>query len=125
MQVVRETDYIWRFEHDAALSCPPMLVGLLAATEHLTVGKAYLQPGQKSPLHMHDGDESLLLTQGRLNVFIPDAEGQRWFELNPMDGFYVPAGVPHQYFNMTGEPVELLFGVAPTYAPPNAPVSNA
>jgi quercetin dioxygenase-like cupin family protein len=120
MQVVRETDYIWRMEGDLSHNRQPMLVGLLAATEHLTVGKVYLQPGQKSELHTHNGDESLYLLNGRLNVYAPEAAGQVWFELNPGDGFYLPAGAPHQYFNMSGEPVELLFGVAPTYAPPEA-----
>ncbi|WDZ80022.1 hypothetical protein PWG15_31880 (plasmid) [Ensifer adhaerens] len=46
---------------------------------------------------------------------MPDAEGQVWFELNPRDGFYIPAGFDHQYFNMTGEKVELAFGVAPEF----------
>lgn len=46
---------------------------------------------------------------------VPDAEGQVWFELNPRDGFYIPAGFDHQYFNMTGEKVELAFGVAPEF----------
>ena len=117
MQVVREADYVWRLEQEAANPNHPMLVGLLAATEHLTVGKAYLLPGQKSPLHNHGGAETLHLLKGRLNVFAPEGQGQSWFELNPQDGFYVPAGSPHQYFNMTGEPVEFIFGVAPSYAP--------
>jgi hypothetical protein len=28
--------------------------------------------------------------------------------------------VPHRYFNMTGEPVHALFGVAPRYLPADA-----
>jgi quercetin dioxygenase-like cupin family protein len=115
MQIIRDADYIWRMEGDLQLNHHPMLVGLLAATEHLTVGKSYLQPGQKSELHAHNGDESLYLLQGRLNVFAPEADGQKWFELYPKDGFYLPAGAPHQYYNMTGELVEFVFGVAPSY----------
>lgn len=117
IQVVRETDYIWRMEGDPTQNHHPMLVGILAATEHLTAGKVYLQPGQKSELHTHDGDESIYLLQGRLNVHAPEAAEQKWFELNPGDGFYFPAGAPHQYYNITGEPVEFIFGVAPGYLP--------
>ena len=53
-----------------------------------------------------------------LNVLTPEAEGQRWFELHPKDGFFVPEGVQHQYHNVSGGVVELLFGIAPTYRAP-------
>lgn len=117
MKVLRDSDLIWRMEGDPC-DGPPMLIGLLAATEHLTVGRGRLRPGQKSPLQRHAGDESLYLLSGTLNVFVPEAEGQRWFELSPKDGFYLPAGTPHQYHNVTGEPVEFIFGVAPDYGAP-------
>ena len=112
MKVLRDGDLLWRFEG----ARQQMLVGLCAATEHLTSGKARLLPGQKSDYHSHGGDEGLYVTSGVLNVQTPDAEGQVWFELNPRDGFYVPAGQPHRYCNLTSEPVEFLFGVAPRYS---------
>ena len=43
------------------------------------------------------------------------AEGQVWFELNPRDGFYIPAGFDHQYYNMSGDKAEFDFGVAPDF----------
>ncbi|MEX1018023.1 MAG: cupin domain-containing protein [Litorilinea sp.] len=121
IQVVREADYVWRLEGDPAHNLRPVLVGLMAATDHLTVGKVYLQPGQKTELQSHAGDESICVTQGRLNLHAPDAEGQKWFELYPDDGFYLPQGAPHQYYNMTGAPVEFIFGVAPGYLPDDLP----
>lgn len=114
MTVQREADYIWRMEGEPG-DAHPMLVGLMAATEHLTVGKAHLLPGQKSPLQQHPGDECLYVLSGQLNVFVPEAEGQRWFELTPKDGFYLPEGTPHQYYNITGEPAAFIFGVGPKY----------
>ena len=51
------------------------------------------------------------------NVLVPEADGQVWFELHPKDGFYVPAGAPHQYHNVGSTPVELMFGIAPKYRP--------
>ncbi len=111
MQLIRESDYLWRYEGESNR----VLVGLLAATEHLTVGKLYLQPGERSDLQIHGGDEGLYLLEGTLNIHCPEREGQSWFELNPQDGFYLPTGTPHQYYNMSDQPVSCLFCVAPNY----------
>jgi quercetin dioxygenase-like cupin family protein len=111
MRVLRDGDLRWRLEGRTQSA----LVGLYASTEHLTVGRTRLLPGQRSDVEVHGGDEGLYLLQGQLNVWLPEGEGQRWFELQPKDGFYVPQGAPHQYQNLTAEPVEFLFGIAPLY----------
>jgi quercetin dioxygenase-like cupin family protein len=113
IQIVRDADLLWRMEGAER----QILVGLLASTEHLTVGKIRLLPGQHTDVQCHGGDESLYVLAGTLNVRLPDAESPSWFELNPGDGFFLPEGAPHQYYNMTGEPAELIFGVAPHYLP--------
>lgn len=113
IRVVGERDLLWRLEGNKG---EEVLVGLLCATEHLTVGKMTLLPGQHSSVESHGGDESLYLLAGTLNMFCPAKEsGQRWFELRPQDGFYLPAGTPHQYYNLSDQPVTLIFGVAPCY----------
>jgi quercetin dioxygenase-like cupin family protein len=111
---VREGDLLWRLEGERGYE---VLVGLLVATEHLTVGKMLLRPGQHTSIQRHGGDESLYLLEGVLHLFCPEKEGRQWFELNPQDGFYLPAEAPHQYYNLGDQPVTLLFGVAPTYLP--------
>ena len=111
IQVLRESDLLWRLEGEKQ----QVLTGLLAATEHFTVGKIYLLPGQQSDIQIHGGDESLYLLEGTLNLRLPENEGQRWFELNPQDGFYIPQDTPHQYYNISNQPVTLIFGVAPKY----------
>ena len=113
IQVLRESDLLWRLEGG---SNPPP-VGQWAATEHLTAGQITLWPGQHTEVHTHGGDESLYVLAGTLNVRVPGQAGQSWFELNARDGFYLPQGVPHQYYNVSGEPARLLFGVAPRYQP--------
>ena len=110
--VIREQDLRWRMEGTFGNE---VLVGLLAATEHLTVGKIYLQPGQSTDLQRHNGDECLYLLAGSLNMYCPEKEGQVWFELEPQDGFFVPADAAHAYHNMSDRPVEVVFGVAPEY----------
>jgi len=111
MKTVREADILWRLEGKNQQS----LVGILASTEHITVGKIHLLPGQKTDVQRHSGDESLYLLEGTLNLRLPENEGQRWFELKPGDGFYIPEDTPHQYYNVSGQPLSLIFGVAPNY----------
>lgn len=108
IQVVREADMLWRLEGEA------VLVGIVASTEHLTVGKMRLLPGQRSGLHTHAGAESIYVTQGTLNILAME-ENKKWLEANPKDGAFIPVGVSHQYYNYTSEIVEFVFGVAPRY----------
>lgn len=113
IRVLRDDDVLWRLE-----GCEhPVLVGILASTPQLTVGKIVLQPGQHGDAQAHGGDESLYVLEGGLHVRLPDQAGQRLFELKPGDGFYIPEGVVHQYYNISERPVELVFGVAPRYLP--------
>ncbi len=110
--VLRESDVLWRYEGAGK----QVLVGLLCATEHLTVGRLLLLPGQQSDILTHPSDKSLYVVRGTLNIACPEKrEGPAWFELHAQDGFYAPAGTPHQFYNMTAEPVEVIFGVAPNY----------
>lgn len=110
---IRAQDALWRLEGKHS----QVLVGILVSTEHLTVGRVELLPGQKSEPHRHGGDKSLYVLEGTLNLRLPDAKGPSWFELRPGDGFYVPEGILHQYYNISDKPVRLVFGVAPNYLP--------
>ncbi|MFT5367908.1 MAG: hypothetical protein ACI8V2_002871 [Candidatus Latescibacterota bacterium] len=38
-----------------------------------------------------------------------------WYELNRKDCLYLPEGTRHQYANMTDNPAEFFFAVAPNY----------
>ncbi|HMO58685.1 MAG TPA: cupin domain-containing protein, partial [Roseiflexaceae bacterium] len=111
IRVVRDTDLLWRLEGDEHR----IPVGLLCATEHLTVGRLALQPGEQTDRRGHGGDLSLYVLDGTPNILLPEQQGPRWFELQPGDGFYVPEGVPYQVYNISGRPASILFGVAPAY----------
>ncbi|HEY8454644.1 MAG TPA: cupin domain-containing protein [Actinopolymorphaceae bacterium] len=102
-----------------------LVVGLLASTEHLTVGVAELLPGARGDVERHPGEEALYVTRGRLNIHVPEGcSNGSWLELTPGDGFFVPAGVAHQYYNWSAEPVEFVFGVAPHYVEGQRDVSG-
>lgn len=111
LRLLRADDVLWRMEGKTN----PVLVGILASTEHLTVGQMQLLQGQKSEAEIHGGDEGLYVLEGTLNIHLPEHTGSKWFELRPGDGFYIPEGVPHEYHNIAGQPTRLIFGVAPTY----------
>jgi uncharacterized RmlC-like cupin family protein len=112
IRVLDERDALWRLEGEDRNKT---LVGILVSTEHLTVGKIRLLPGETTGVRVHGGDTSLYVLEGSLNILTHEERGQRWFELEPRDGFYLPSEIPYQYYNMTGEAVELIFGVAPDY----------
>jgi len=111
MRLLRDADLLWRLEGQERLTP----VGLYAATEHLTVGKVHLLPGQQSEPRIHGGDMSLYLLAGTLHLRLPEHQGPRWHELAPGDGFYIPQGAPYQLYNVSDKPLKLIFGVAPAY----------
>jgi quercetin dioxygenase-like cupin family protein len=111
MHHLTDADILWTLDE----ADPGVLTGLYAATDHLTAGKVALQPGSASGFESHGGDECLYVTGGVLNVHVPDADGQAWFEVHPGDGFFTPAGVRHRYANGAAEPATFVFGVAPSY----------
>jgi mannose-6-phosphate isomerase-like protein (cupin superfamily) len=106
---MREADLLWSLDQTTQQA----YTGLFCDTEHLTSGRTSILTGGRTGLERHEGDECLYVVSGSLNIHVPEAEGQVWFELNPRDGFYLPAGTPHQYYNMGAGPAEFLFGIAP------------
>lgn len=111
MRVMRDSDLLWELDGKDQ----GVLTGLYAATEHLTVGRTTVTPGRASSLQAHGGDECLYLLSGTLNILVPEKDAQTWFEIHPKDGFFIPAGEKHQYWNMGKELAVFVFGVAPHY----------
>jgi oxalate decarboxylase/phosphoglucose isomerase-like protein (cupin superfamily) len=104
---------LWRLEGEERI-----LVGLWVSTPALTAGCVELLPGQSSGIRTHDGELSLFVERGTMNILVPGAEpATRWTELHTEDAFYAPPGMPHRFFNMTAEPVRFLFGVGSGYLP--------
>jgi quercetin dioxygenase-like cupin family protein len=113
MRVLRPEDQLWRLEGES----DRVLVGLLASTEHLTAGTIELRAAQRSGIQVHGGDESGYVLEGTVGIRIGADEGRTWLEVGPGDGYYIPEGVPHRYYNAGSGAARLLFGVAPSYLP--------
>jgi quercetin dioxygenase-like cupin family protein len=96
------------------------LVRTYDSTEHLTAEQVELRPGGRTDARRHGGDAAMHVLTGAVNVLLtesPNAAGQRWFELHPDDGFYVPEGASYELHNVTGTPAQTMVAVAPAYDP--------
>src|SRR5579862_2061614 len=91
----------------------PLLVSILSSSSQLTAGTFSLAAGTRSEPEQHPGDEVVYATSGQLHVRL--TERGDWFELNPMDCLYIPAGAPHEYWSYSAGPVTAVFCVAPRY----------
>ena len=105
-----QRDIVWRRDLG-------VLVGLLVSTEHLTAGLVEVDPGQKSSVHSHGGDEVLYVISGQLIVRAWQNEVMSVFELAPDDVCYLPSGCAHEYRNYGAATARAVFGVAPAYLP--------
>jgi mannose-6-phosphate isomerase-like protein (cupin superfamily) len=97
-----------------------VLVRTYVSTEHLAAEQVVLRPGGHTDVRRHGGDAAMHVLAGSVNVLLtegPNAAGQRWFELHPDDGFYVPEGTSYELRNVTDEPAEAMVAVAPAYDP--------
>lgn len=89
----------------------PRRVSLFVATEHLTMGRFDVLPGQVCDPVAHAGEEVLLALAGTLKVMIPET-GES-FELGARDALYLPPRVAHQYVNGADQVAQALFALAP------------
>jgi len=61
----------------------------------VTTGQTQFQVGKGLPLHSHNVEESVLVLEGLATAQI----GDEYFELEPGQATWVPAGVPHRFLN--------------------------
>jgi quercetin dioxygenase-like cupin family protein len=110
LRVLRPDDVLYR--RDLGVLC-----GILVSTEHLTVGTLEAGPGEVAGVHVHGGDEVLMVLEGSLWVRAWHGDAVRVFELGPEDVAYLPAGSRHEYRNPGADTARAIFGVAPSYLP--------
>jgi len=61
----------------------------------VTTGQTVFDVGRGLPLHSHNVEESVLILDGLATAQI----GEDYFDLVPGQATWVPAGVPHRFFN--------------------------
>lgn len=117
-RVLGDSDVLWRLEGEKT----QVLVGILASSDQLTVGKALILPGQESEPRLHGGDACFYLLEGALHIRLPDhvidERGQtEWLNLKAEDGAFVPEGTRYQLYNPSTEITTIVFGISPSYLP--------
>jgi len=111
--LIRGEDILWRLE--GGVRGRELLVGIMASTENMTVGKINFLGGQRSSEFVHRGDKVVFLEEGNLHIEFP--ETRRWVELEPFDGCRIPEGTRHSFYNMSANEARAVFSVAPDYLP--------
>lgn len=61
----------------------------------ITTGQTQFAPGTGLPLHSHNVEESVLILEGEATA---EVDG-KLTDLEPGDATWVPAGIPHRFFN--------------------------
>jgi mannose-6-phosphate isomerase-like protein (cupin superfamily) len=112
MQLLRPDQVLARLEG----ADQQVLVEIFVSTQHLTAGRLTLLPGRQSEPRAYGGDLALYVCEGELFVRAGAGPAQAAFQVESEDGFYLPAGVPVQFFNFGGQVCQFLFGVAPNYS---------
>ncbi|MGY0390675.1 cupin domain-containing protein [Nocardioides sp. WG-D5] len=72
----------------------------------VTTGQTVFQVGRGLPLHSHNVEESVLILEGQATAQI----GEETFDMEVGDASWVPAGVPHRFFNR-GDDVMRIYWV--------------
>ncbi|MBZ3900304.1 MULTISPECIES: cupin domain-containing protein [Streptomyces] len=99
-------DNVERFDRGGGVATLPYVGKWNSEQALITTGQTVFQPGTGLPLHSHNVEESVLILEGAATAEI-DGE---FFDLEPGQATWVPAGVPHRFFNR-GEGVLRIYWV--------------
>ena len=84
------------------------LAGKWIASTTLTNGITLFEPGAAIALHYHNCDESVTIIEGAASC---EVDG-KIFQMEVFDTTFVPAGIPHRFWNASNQPMRILW----TYA---------
>ena len=75
--------------------------------------------GKFSDSEVHQGDEALIVLEGTLQIHIHEVNEDEKsvshlaYKVLKDEKFLIPEGTKHQYFNLSGGVLKVLFAVAP------------
>ncbi|MEV8432931.1 cupin domain-containing protein [Streptomyces sp. HUAS 31] len=88
-------DEVARFDRGGGVATIPYVGKWNSDRATITTGQTVFQPGTGLPLHSHNVEESVLILEGEATVEIAG----EFFDLETGRATWVPAGVPHRFFN--------------------------
>lgn len=83
------------FDRGGGVATIPYVGKWNSGTAVITTGQTVFQPGTGLPLHSHNVEESVLILEGEATAEIDG----RLFDLEVGQATWVPAGIPHRFFN--------------------------
>jgi quercetin dioxygenase-like cupin family protein len=99
-------DEVERFDRGGGVATLPYVGKWNSGTAVITTGQTVFQPGTGLPLHSHNVEESVLILEGEATAEIDG----RLFDLEAGQATWVPAGIPHRFFNR-GQDVMRIYWV--------------
>ncbi|MFD9195335.1 cupin domain-containing protein [Streptomyces phaeochromogenes] len=99
-------DEVERFDRGGGVATIPYVGKWNSGQAVITTGQTVFQPGTGLPLHSHNVEESVLILEGEATAEI---DGD-FFDLVPGQATWVPAGIPHRFFNR-GEGVMRIYWI--------------
>ena len=88
-------DEVARFDRGGGVATIPYVGRWNSDRATVTTGQTVFQPGTCLPLHSHNVEESVLILEGEATAEIAG----EFFDLETGQATWVPAGVPHRFFN--------------------------
>lgn len=99
-------DKVEKFDRGGGVVTIPYVGKWNSQQNLVTTGQTVFEVGRGLPLHSHNVEESVLILEGAATAQI----GDDYFDLEVGDASWVPAGVPHRFFNR-GESVMRIYWV--------------
>jgi 3-isopropylmalate dehydrogenase len=103
--VLRQAE-IEPFDRGTGVRTLPYVGKWNAEGNKVTTGITEFPVGAGIPLHTHNVEESVLILEGQATAVI----GEDSFDLEPGDGTWAPAGVPHRFANRGQGPMRIYWG---------------
>lgn len=76
-----------------------------AGSQHVTSGITEFPDGARIADHYHNCEEQVTILAGSAVAVIDGVE----YEVSAPDTTFIPAGVPHHFFNRSGQPMRILW----------------
>lgn len=99
-------DEVEKFDRGGGVVTIPYVGKWNSEQNLVTTGQTVFEVRRGLPLHSHNVEESVLILEGQATAQI----GDEYFDLEVGDASWVPAGIPHRFFNR-GDSVMRIYWV--------------
>lgn len=102
---ILKIDDVRVIERGGGIRTTPLIVHQKVPNAAFTTGMSVFPPGQGAPMHSHNCDEQVTMLEGVGDVEIDGVVTA----LGQYDTTYIPANVPHRFYNTGAGPMRILW----------------